>query len=321
MRVALYPTVEAEGRVSAEVVGESLAAALDALGEPGLVLDRRTPPMVGSASRRKIWIGRYGRYQWRTWRGQRDADVHHILDHGYGHLGLCLPRERTVITFHDAMLLRWAAGELPGAHYSRLTLAAHRVDLYAIERMAAVIAVSASARDDLLRFTKTDPARVHVVHHGVSPRFAPVPEARRIEGPIRILHVGHTGTYKNIEGILRALPLARTRLGADVRLVKAGGRLTPEQRQLAVDLGVAGWVEETGFIADAELPDMYRSADVLVMPSWNEGFGLPALEAMAGGIPVVVSDRGSLPEVVGDAGVIVNPAGPEAIADRSKSVV
>ena len=70
-------------------------------------------------------------------------------------------------------------------------------------------------------------------------------------------------------------------------------------------LGITGRVEWRRYASDEELPDLYRGARMLVLPSLYEGFGLTALEAMACGTPVVVSNRSSLPEVVGDAGVLV----------------
>ncbi len=69
-----------------------------------------------------------------------------------------------------------------------------------------------------------------------------------------------------------------------------------------------------GLIDDADLPALYGGAAVVVQPSLEEGFGLPALEAMACGAPVVASRRGALPEVVGDAGVLVDPEDERALA-------
>ena len=62
------------------------------------------------------------------------------------------------------------------------------------------------------------------------------------------------------------------------------------------------------------LIQIYNGAGLLIIPSFYEGFGLPALEAMACGTPVVVSDRGSLPEIVGEAGMLIDPENPEALA-------
>ncbi|MER3514496.1 MAG: glycosyltransferase family 1 protein, partial [Chloroflexota bacterium] len=67
-------------------------------------------------------------------------------------------------------------------------------------------------------------------------------------------------------------------------------------------------------VADEDLPLMYNGAALHVLPSFYEGFGLPALEAMACGTPTVVSNRGALPEVIGDAGLQANPEDPEDLA-------
>jgi alpha-1,3-rhamnosyl/mannosyltransferase len=66
-------------------------------------------------------------------------------------------------------------------------------------------------------------------------------------------------------------------------------------------------VRYAGYVADEQREQLYSGARLLVLPSLDEGFGLPALEAMSAGVPVVASNRGSLPEVVGSAGVLVDP--------------
>ena len=69
-----------------------------------------------------------------------------------------------------------------------------------------------------------------------------------------------------------------------------------------------------GYVSDDERQRLYREASMLVMPSLDEGFGMPALEAMTIGVPVVAAERGALPEVVGDAGLLVDPDDPAALA-------
>jgi glycosyltransferase involved in cell wall biosynthesis len=71
--------------------------------------------------------------------------------------------------------------------------------------------------------------------------------------------------------------------------------------------GAPGRIVALDRLSDAELAAVYAGADAFCLPSLSEGFGLPALEAMACGAPVVAADRGALPEVVGDAGVLVEP--------------
>jgi glycosyltransferase involved in cell wall biosynthesis len=77
----------------------------------------------------------------------------------------------------------------------------------------------------------------------------------------------------------------------------------------------------TGFVPDGELVELYNAATMLVLPSFNEGFGLPVAEAMACGLPVAVSDRSSLPEVVGNAGLLFDPASTDAIASAIRRML
>ena len=77
---------------------------------------------------------------------------------------------------------------------------------------------------------------------------------------------------------------------------------------------LAGHVRHIGYVEPANRQALYAGARMLVMPSFEEGFGLPVLEAMTLGVPVVASNRGSLPEVLGDAGPLVNPDEPDEVA-------
>ena len=78
---------------------------------------------------------------------------------------------------------------------------------------------------------------------------------------------------------------------------------------------LAGRVRHIGYVAPADRRRLYAGARLLVQPSFEEGFGIPVLEAMTLGIPVVAANRGALPAVLGDAGILVDPEQPSAIAD------
>ena len=115
-------------------------------------------------------------------------------------------------------------------------------------------------------------------------------------------------------------------LDAYERLAARGGAVPPLRIAGGTGPGAEAWLERirrppldglvryVGYVADQEREALFAGARTLVLPSLDEGFGLPALEAMSAGIPVVVSNAGALPEVVGDAAVIFNPSDADALA-------
>jgi len=333
VRVCMFHTILGEGRTSSEVYSQELAEGLQRTGNGKIDLThwttsgrlRRAAAAVQPLARVAGYVDRYLIGQWQA-RGQ-DADVNHIIEHGYSHLAFSLDPRRTVVTFHDAMIPKLQARELPVDAYPRLTMLGSRLNLAAIRRVAAVITVSESTRNDFLRFTDYDPSRVYVILEGVSERFRPLDGKDGDRGeerdgrPMRILHVGHCGIYKNIEGILRSIPLLVARLGPQVVFVKVGGPFTRSQLALIDRLGIEQHVQHLGMIPAADLPGVYAGADLLLMPSLHEGFGLPALEAMACGTPVIASNQGSLPEVVGEAGLLVEPTEVEQIAAAAERLL
>jgi glycosyltransferase involved in cell wall biosynthesis len=114
---------------------------------------------------------------------------------------------------------------------------------------------------------------------------------------------------KNVETLLRAYAELIVRHPDAPPLVLAG-RIEPACQPLLEELArppLAGRVRYMGYVSEPERERLYRAASMVVLPSLDEGFGLPALEAMTIGVPVVVSSRGALPEVVGRAGLIVDP--------------
>lgn len=168
----------------------------------------------------------------------------------------------------------------------------------AARRADHVIAVSERTKQDAVHLYGIAPAKVTVTPHGVDPAFAPGGAPRGYA-----LFVGAVQARKDP---LAALAQARA---AGLPLVVAGPEKEPAlaQRLRAEGADVRGWVEKP------ELAELYRGADVLLLPSRFEGFGIPALEAMASGTPVVVSADPGLREVVGEAAA---PTVAAALADR-----
>jgi glycosyltransferase involved in cell wall biosynthesis len=121
---------------------------------------------------------------------------------------------------------------------------------------------------------------------------------------------------KNVGGLLDAYERVLVRR-PDVPDLWIAGRATASASGLLERTErppLAGRVKLTGYIDPALRQQLYEGASLLLLPSFDEGFGLPALEAMTLGIPVVASDRGALPELVGNAGILIDPKDPESIA-------
>jgi|HubBroStandDraft_3_1064219.scaffolds.fasta_scaffold10006_2 glycosyltransferase involved in cell wall biosynthesis len=131
------------------------------------------------------------------------------------------------------------------------------------------------------------------------------------------LHVGTLEPRKNLPVLLAAWRLLRARLPGAPPLVLAGAfGWGADALRCEVERAVAeGWLRPLGYVPAAELADLYRGATVVVLPSLYEGFGLPAVEAMAAGAPLVVSDIPVLHEVAGDAALYAPPDRPERWAD------
>jgi glycosyltransferase involved in cell wall biosynthesis len=134
------------------------------------------------------------------------------------------------------------------------------------------------------------------------------------DGPI--LFVGTLEPRKNIGGLLDGYERLLA-LGPRVPELLLVGRATAAAAPWLARLAqppLAGRVRHLGYVSDTERRTLYERARLLVLPSYDEGFGLPILEAMTVGVPVVASNRGAIPEVLGDAGPMVDPDDPDALA-------
>ncbi|MFN9660308.1 MAG: glycosyltransferase family 4 protein [Cyanobacteriota bacterium] len=130
------------------------------------------------------------------------------------------------------------------------------------------------------------------------------------------LVLGRHDPHKNLARVLQAFAALRDPGGETcLRLVGPhDARTTPHLQALAAELGIASRCAWLPWVSDAERLELLNRCQALVLVSLWEGFGLPALEAMACGTPVIAARAGALPEVVGDAALLVDPRNPEAIA-------
>ena len=167
-------------------------------------------------------------------------------------------------------------------------------------------------------------ARIDVVPLGVSESFQrrSVSEIRAVRERLALpapylLFVGNLEPRKNLSGLVRAFRRVRAELGRPIHLVVAG-KIAWKSGGLLADLAapdLQGAVHTTGYIEPEDLAALYAGAEAFVFPSFQEGFGLPVLEAMGCGTPVIAGDVAALAEVAGDAAVLVDPGSPASIAD------
>lgn len=193
-------------------------------------------------------------------------------------------------------------------------------------RATRIATVSEFSREDMIRTYQLPPEKVVVTQNGVEARFTPYPsspneaaEVCRRFGIERefILAVGSLQPRKNLVRLLRAYAHLRDQWQDDApQLVIVGRKLWLYQEILA-EVRRQSWARNvivTDYVADDDLPALYRAAHLFVYPSLFEGFGLPPLEAMACATPVITSHTSSLPEVVGDAALLIDPYDEHQIA-------
>jgi glycosyltransferase involved in cell wall biosynthesis len=233
--------------------------------------------------------------------------------------------DRSVITVHDLSFL----------YYPRFLTAESRRYYneqirWAVERADHILADSEATKADLTSLLDVAPDKITVVYLAADPSFRPLPdsEARDVAAQYQLnpgfmLFVGTLEPRKNIPGLLLAYRMLLDEQVTNEPLVLVGGKgwLYEEIFDRTEALDLSHQVRFLHDVPSAHLPGLYSAASVLAKPSFYEGFGLPALEAMSCGTPVVVADRASLPEVVGDAGLLVDPESPEDLAEALKRVL
>jgi glycosyltransferase involved in cell wall biosynthesis len=216
-----------------------------------------------------------------------------------------------IITVHDLTFLhypQYLTAESRRYYNDQIEAAVNQADHILVD--------SDATRRDLMSLLSVPDSHISVHRLGVEGRFRPYTEAERAAAqealqlaPGYLLFVGTFEPRKNIAGLLSAYHLLVEREPSAPPLVLVGRRgwLFDETMQQIERLKLGERVIWREDISDEMLPAVYNLALALVTPSFYEGFGLPALEAMACGTVPIVSNRSSLPEVVGDVGLQVNP--------------
>jgi len=224
-----------------------------------------------------------------------------------------------VITVHDLSFLRYPqflTAESRRYYNGQINPAVRQAD--------HIVAISEATKTDIVNMLGVAPDKITVHLLGVDESFKPLPQSElerwrsKLQLPPQyILFVGTFEPRKNIRGLLDAYQQLATRLPETPPLVLAGQRgwLFDETMAYIESLDLGARIQWRENVAQEAIAALYNVASLLVMPSFYEGFGFPALEAMACGTVPIVSNRSSLPEVVGDVGLQINPDDPGALAD------
>ena len=218
----------------------------------------------------------------------RQGDVNHVTG-DINFIGILLRKKRTVQTILDCGQVHAAKG------LRKAVLKLFWISL-PVKRCRYVTAISTATKNEILKYVDCDPHKIVVIPVAISENFKRNDKPFNKKNP-RILQIG-TAHNKNIERLLEALH------GIECELIIVGKRNIEYENK----------IKESGIhcsylsgLTDEEMRSQYQLADIIVLPSTYEGFGMPILEAQAVGRPVLTSNISSMPEVAGDAACLVNP--------------
>ncbi len=242
------------------------------------------------------------------------------LLHSLAYVSPFLNRTRSIVTLYDLSFYLYPQYFRPfHRHYLQLGT---RVSARRAKRL---LTISESTKRDAIRLLNVDANKIDVAYPGVDTEFFQTFPPATLETFRRekqlpehfVLFIGTREPRKNIPTLIRGFALAKRQQNFPHHLVLAGGRgwMDQEIPRAIAETGLGNEVIFPGFVPHHELPLWYRAAAAFAYPSQYEGFGMPALEALASGTPVITSNVSSLPEAVGDAALLIDPQSPEQIAD------
>ena len=228
---------------------------------------------------------------------------------------------KVITTIHDLTTARFRNPAKNQIMFS----AKQTVYKWVIKRVArkslTVITPSQFTKNDVAQYAKIPPEKIHVTYEAAD-KIAEAPKSVADLSPGSfIMYVGRPLPHKNLERLIDAFAILKQKQ-PQLQLVLAGKkdilfeRLEQKTRQNSIE-----GVVFTDFVSEGQLRWLYENTAAYAFPSLSEGFGLPALEAMAHGAPVVSSNATCLPEIYGDAVLYFDPQNPTEIAQKIKQVL
>lgn len=245
-------------------------------------------------------------------------DIYHVPQNGIGtNFSVNSPK---VITLHDIIPLK-----LPETVSDNYLKIFNKQFSEILGNIDGIITVSNYSKSDICKNLNFPEEKIFVTHLAAEEQYMPLDKIYcknflkdnyNINDDY-ILYVGGFSPRKNILGLIEAFNTSKPKLKKDTKLIILGskGKSFESYKNRAENLGLSEDVIFSGFIPTEHMPIFYNSAQMLIYPSFYEGFGLPPIEAMACGTPVIASNLTSIPEVVGDAAILINPHDSDSISN------
>ena len=235
-----------------------------------------------------------------------------------------------VVTIHDIIPLKHPEFT-PKAKKTRFFGLYKWIMKRVVKRADSVLADSEYSRQDIISYFAIDPLKVCTVFPGLDEDFLSEKHLTgqkdfkrnyRIKGKL-VIYVGRQDPYKNVLGLVRAFRrfLAEEKVDAKLLIVGPEDLRYVDVHRFIKQYKLQDKIIFSGYLEKRDLIALYRQADLLVLPSRYEGFGLPVIEAFASRTPVIAADTSSLPEVVGEAGLLISPDDGIGLAAAMKRIL
>jgi glycosyltransferase involved in cell wall biosynthesis len=242
-----------------------------------------------------------------------------------------------VVTIHDLILHHFPTGEastLPLPLYYLKHLAYKYVIKHAAQKAEKIITLSKATKDEIIEHLKVDPKKIIVTYEGAFDKSKVKSQKSKVQVKSKkyFLYVGNAYPHKNIDRLIKAFSLFchpelvsgsesnrdSDRRQNDIKLILVGREdyFYKRLKEKVKKMGLGKSVIFLGEVSNEQLSSLYKNALALIIPSLMEGFGLPALEAMANRCLVLASDIPSLKEICGDAAIYFDPYDVQDIVNK-----
>jgi glycosyltransferase involved in cell wall biosynthesis len=182
-----------------------------------------------------------------------------------------------------------------------------------------IIAVSEYTKNDIINVWGIDENKVKVIHHGINKNKMPISKKRLIDNPYILFAGGGRGKNKNFEHLAECFSFMSHKYN-NIKLVCTGPSFRKEEINMLHKYKIMDKVINI-YATTYEMAQLYHYAEVLVVPSYYEGFGFPVLEAMVYDCPVILSNTSCLPEIAQDAAIYFNPYDSEEIFEKMADII